>query len=168
MNSQHLSDEAIAAFADGVLRGHAQQRARRHTVECEECARAVRVQREAVLALRMAPAPPLPTDLLDRLRSVPITTPISAPTLPAALDSEGSALFASFGSLPAAAIVPPKPHRRRRGGGPAALTVAAVAAAGVLAASSAAGATAGGQLGTARPSVHQSPARVAPASFRQP
>ena len=29
--SQHLSDEAVAAFADDVLTGHARQRARRHT-----------------------------------------------------------------------------------------------------------------------------------------
>jgi hypothetical protein len=166
-----LSDEAVAAFADGVLRGHAHERARRHTAECDECARAVRVQREAVLALRTAPAPPLPTGLLDRLRSVPVTTPLSTPatTLPAALDRDGSAMFETIGPLPtAAAFVAPKTQRRRRGG-PAALTVAAVAAAGVLAASSAAGATAGAQHGPShQPPTQQSPVRFAPVSFRQP
>jgi anti-sigma factor RsiW len=105
--TQHLSDEAIAAFADGVLRGAARERATRHTSACPECAHAVVVQREAVWALRAAPAPALPSSLLDRLREVPDTTPIAAPTTPAALGPDGSAMFAAFGSLGAAAFVPP-------------------------------------------------------------
>ena len=76
MREQHLSDEAIAAFADDVLPKHARERARRHTAACPECNYAVAVQREAVWALRAAPAPSLPIGLLDRLREVPATTPI--------------------------------------------------------------------------------------------
>lgn len=103
MSVQHLSDEAVAAFADGVLRGHARDRASRHLAGCSECARAVRVQREAVLALRAAPAPQLPSGLLDRLRSVPITTPIRV--APAALSADGAPLFGGFAPMAAAAFV---------------------------------------------------------------
>ena len=39
---QHLSDEAVAAFADGVLGGSARERARQHVEECAECRTAVR------------------------------------------------------------------------------------------------------------------------------
>jgi anti-sigma factor RsiW len=108
MMQTHLSDEAIAAFADGVLRGSARERAGRHLSECAECAYAVAVQREAVWALRAAPAPPLPTDLLDRLRSVPVNTPIN--NIPSALAPDGSAMFGTFGA--AAFIAPAKPKRR--------------------------------------------------------
>jgi hypothetical protein len=141
MSAQHLSDEAIAAFADDVLTGHARQRATRHAMSCPECAYAVAVQREAVWALRAAPAPALPTGLLDRLRAVPETTPISGGPgsgLPAAIAPDGTPMFASFGSSPfgAAALVPTrsghhKPSRVR----PIAFTAAAVAVAGVVAAS---------------------------------
>lgn len=97
----HLSDEAVVAFADGVLSGVARERARRHCASCAECNYAVAVQREAVWALRAAPAPALSSDLLDRLRSVPATTPIK--TVPTAVDDDGTVMFASFG---AAALVP--------------------------------------------------------------
>ena len=49
---QHLSDEAVAAFADGYLRAVARNRAARHLAECAECAHSVAVQREAACALR--------------------------------------------------------------------------------------------------------------------
>jgi hypothetical protein len=144
MSTQHLSDEAVAAFADGVLSGHARDRASRHTGECGECARAVRVQREAVFALRAAPAPALPVGLLERLRSVPVTTPIRS--VPTAIAPDGSAMFAAFGTMATAALVPPSGvmHRSRRLG-PFVLTAAAVAAAGVLAVASSGGATASQQ-----------------------
>ena len=112
MTPQHLSDEAIAAFADGVLTGSARDRASKHAVACPECAYAVAVQREAVWALRAAPAPPLPIGLLDRLRDVPATTPIS--NVPAAVGPDGSAFFAAFGTLGAAAFAPPTPRRSRK------------------------------------------------------
>ncbi len=103
MSSQHLSDEAIAAFADGVLRGHARERAARHTEACAECGNAVRVQREAAWALRAAPAPSLPTSLADRLRTLPETTPIAAP--PAAVDDDGTTMMLV---APMAALVAPQ------------------------------------------------------------
>lgn len=131
---QHLSDEAIAAFADDVLTGHARQRARRHTAECPECNHAVAVQREAVWALRAAPAPPLPTGLLDRLRDVPVTTPIQH--VPTHVDEHGLTMFASF-AAPAAAFVAPQAPPGRRGRS-VALAVASVAVLGALAGTAAA------------------------------
>jgi anti-sigma factor RsiW len=108
---QHLSDEAIAAFADDVLARHARERARRHTAACPECNHAVAVQREAVWALRAAPAPSLPVGLLDRLRDVPATTPIRQ--VPTHVDEHGTTMFATF-AAPAAAFVPaPSPRRGR-------------------------------------------------------
>ena len=139
MKPQHLSDEAVAAFADGVLAGSARERARRHTAECAECAYAVAVQREAVWALRAAPAPALPVGLLDRLREVPVTTPISL--LPTTIAPDGSTLLASFGSMAAAALVPQQTARRGPRLRPLAATAAAVAVAGVVAVGSAAPAT---------------------------
>jgi hypothetical protein len=103
----HLSDEAVAAFADDVLRGGARQRAKKHCAECAECNYAVAVQREAIWALRTAPAPALSSDLLARLREVPVTTPIR--TLPSTVDHEGTMMFASFG---AAAFLPPQKPRQ--------------------------------------------------------
>ncbi len=150
MNEQHLSDEAVAAYADGVLTGHARERARRHAESCAECAHAVRVQREAVLALRTAPAPALPTDLLARLRAVPTTTPINIP--PTVFGPDGTPMFPAYGTsvptrgsvlgpqlspMAAAAIVAaPRggPSRIR----PLARTAVAVAAAGAVAVASSA------------------------------
>jgi hypothetical protein len=165
VKSQHLSDEAIAAFADGVLVSHAHTRAARHTSECPECAYAVTVQREAIWAMRAAPAPALPTSLLERLRDVPAHTPLQGP--PDAVAPDGTGAFAAFGT---AALVPPtrdgaRPDSARtrgqqdsRGHGviPIIATVAAVAAAGALAVGSAA-AVAG--------SAHRQPSQ--PATARQ-
>lgn len=142
MNSQHLSDEAIAAFADGVLSSHAHDRATRHSAGCPECSYAVAVQREAVWALRAAPAPPLPVGLLERLRSVPSTTPLNV-VLPTTIAADGSAVFAAFGTMSCAAFSPAalspvrgtvdqRPHRLRH----TLLTAAAVAAASLVAVSS--------------------------------
>lgn len=103
MSSQHLSDEAVAAFADGVLNGFARDRAARHVATCAECAYAVAVQREAIWALRAAPPPPLPSGLVDRLRAVPMTTPIES--VPAAVDRDGRPGFATFFPMMAAAFV---------------------------------------------------------------
>jgi anti-sigma factor RsiW len=125
----HLSDEAVAAFADGVLRGGARERAKRHCAECAECNHAVAVQREAVWALRAAPAPALSSDLLERLRSVPTTTQIS--TVPTTIDRDGTVMFASFG---AAALVPEQ--RRERNLRPFVSTTAVMAVAAALTAGS--------------------------------
>jgi anti-sigma factor RsiW len=132
VSSQHLSDEAVAAFADGVLSGHARDRASKHSAGCNECAYAVAVQREAVWALRAAPAPPLPSGLLDRLRSVPSTTPINV--VPSTIGPDGSAMFAAFGTMTSAALVPPKSDNGRQHRiSPVLLAAAAVAAASLFA-----------------------------------
>jgi anti-sigma factor RsiW len=133
MREQHLSDEAIAAFADDVLSGSARERAQRHTATCAECNYAVAVQREAVWALRSAPAPTLSSDLLQRLREVPTTTPIRQ--VPTHLDERGTEMFATF-AAPAAALVPPaRPsgRGRTRRGRPLVITAASVAVLGALA-----------------------------------
>jgi anti-sigma factor RsiW len=137
----HLSDEAIAAHADGVLTGLARERAIRHTKACPECDYAVAVQREAVWALRAAPAPSLPSGLVERLRGVPQTTPISAP-VPSALAPDGRAMLAAI--APVAAFVPPaasarRSHRLR----PALGAAAALAVAGAVVAGSSGGVTSG-------------------------
>lgn len=106
MTRDHLSDEAIAAVADDVLTGRPRERARKHISCCPECNYAVAVQREAVWALRAAPAPSLPSGLLDRLRDVPVTTPVTR--IPAAMDEDGTAMFSTV-SGPAAALVAAKP-----------------------------------------------------------
>lgn len=129
MKTQHLSDEAVAACADGVLRGHARERASRHVDECAECRTAVREQREAAFALRAAPAPALPATLADRLRSVPLTTPITA--LPTVLAPDGSTLLATFAAAPAA-LVADQPVRGRRSAKPFVAGAAVVALAGAL------------------------------------
>jgi anti-sigma factor RsiW len=112
MSSQHLSDEAVAAFADGVLSGFARDRAARHVAACAECAYAVAVQREAIWALRAAPPPPLPSGLVDRLRAVPMTTPIES--VPTAVDRDGRPGFATFFPMMAAAFVPEPPKSPTR------------------------------------------------------
>jgi hypothetical protein len=105
MRAQHLSDEAVAACADGVLGAHAHDRAMRHVQDCAECAQAVRVQREAVFALRAAPTPALPAALASRLRAVPQTTPIEqAPTV---IGADGTTMLATF--APVAAFVADAP-----------------------------------------------------------
>lgn len=130
MNVQHLSDEAVAAYADGVLGGLARERARRHTASCGECAHAVQVQREAAFALRAAGPPALPGGLLDRLRAVPETTPVT--TLPTVVAADGSTMLATFAPMAAFAPAPPAPRSSRRN--PMVAGAAAVALTGALAA----------------------------------
>jgi anti-sigma factor RsiW len=111
MSGQHLSDEAVAAYADGVLRGHARDRAAKHIETCTECRTAVRVQREAALALRSAGAPALPVDLLDKLRTVPLSAPVPPP--PATVDADGTPMLSTL--APMAAFLPSQTPRRPRG-----------------------------------------------------
>jgi anti-sigma factor RsiW len=162
MREQHLSDEAIAAFADDVLPKGARERARRHTAGCPECAHAVAVQREAVWALRAAPAPSLPIGLLDRLRDVPVTTPIQQ--VPSTVDEHGNAMFATVAG-PAAAFVPMRPDRSlpdqqsrvRHWARPVAFTAASLAAAGVV---TGVVLTAGGNHGATHHQTHVAPVSV--------
>ena len=134
--TQHLSDEAVAAYADGVLNGHARERAAKHIGGCAECRTAVRVQREAAVALRAAGMPPAPSTLVERLRSVPMTTPMPAPP-PTAIAPDGTTMLSTFG--PVAAFVPARQRRSTRV--PPMLTAAAIVAlAGALGGASAAAA----------------------------
>jgi hypothetical protein len=91
----HLSEDAVAAFADGVLSAAAAGRAQRHCAECAECADAVRGQRETAMMLRAAQAPSLPSGLLDRLTGVPMSAPLPPPRggLPTVLGADGTAMF---------------------------------------------------------------------------
>ena len=162
MKTQHLSDEAVAACADGMLRGHAHERAGRHLQACAECAGAVRVQREAVLALRAAPPPALPAGLASRLRSVPQTTPLE--TQPTVLAEDGTAMFATLASLaPAAALVPDpmvdgRAHLSLHRAKPFLASTAVVALAGALVAGSVAHGVADPQPGTGRTARDVAPA----------
>jgi hypothetical protein len=163
MSSQHLSDEAVAAFADGVLRGHARDRAARHVDSCTECRSAVRIQREAAVALRSACAPAPPGALLDRLRSVPLTTPLT--TLPSVMAPDGTPMLSTF--APMAALVPDRPARTHRTR-PLVTTAAIVALTGTLAAGSMAADdnSASGDAGkTARQVQYWDPAAVNPVNY---
>ncbi|HSY15846.1 MAG TPA: anti-sigma factor, partial [Jatrophihabitantaceae bacterium] len=97
LSVQHLSDEAVAAFADGMLGGSSRVRAQRHIEGCAECALAVTIQREAARALRSATPPLLPAGLLERLRQVPLTTSLASS--PMSLAPDGSPVFPAFGTV---------------------------------------------------------------------
>jgi hypothetical protein len=150
----HLSEDAVAAFADGVLSAAAASRAQRHCAECAECADAVRVQREAAMMLRAAQAPSLPSGLLDRLAGLPMsaTLPPSRGGLPTVLGADGTAMFVAYdvhkaseasqsrsGEEPEASVQrPARPHHR------GALPVAVLASAAAVVAAGAFG----GQVST--------------------
>jgi hypothetical protein len=98
----HLSEDAVAAFADGVLSPAAAIRAERHCGECAECAAAVRGQREAAMMLRTAATPSMPSGLLDRLAGVPMSTPLPPPMggLPTVIGEDGVPMFVAHKSDP--------------------------------------------------------------------
>jgi hypothetical protein len=91
----HLSEDAVAAFADGVLSASAAARAQRHCAECAECAEAVRAQREAALLLRTAGNPTVPAELMSRLAGLPMSAPLPPPRggLPTVLGADGVPMF---------------------------------------------------------------------------
>lgn len=91
----HLSEDAVAAYADGVLSPAAMIRAEKHCLECAECAEAVRVQREAVSMLRTVAAPQVPSGLMDRLAALPTSAPMPPPWggLPTAVGEDGTPVF---------------------------------------------------------------------------
>lgn len=93
----HLSDEAVAAFSDGVLGEGARARAEQHLGECPECREAVHDQRRATALLRSAPLPCLPAGLADRLRNVPGTATVALRGFTvAALSPDNQPMFAAF------------------------------------------------------------------------
>lgn len=98
----HLSEDAVAAFADGVLSDTAAARARKHCSECAECAQAVRVQRETALMLRTASNPTMPAGLMDRLTHLPMSAPMPPPNsgLPTVLGADGVPMFVAHNPPP--------------------------------------------------------------------
>jgi anti-sigma factor RsiW len=105
----HLSDEAVAAFADGVLSGGPRSRAQQHLSECADCASAIREQQQARLTLRSAAAPMVPGSLLARLRELPTSTPLGGQPA-TVMSAEGYPEFAAFDSrrpaVPASPLTP--------------------------------------------------------------
>jgi anti-sigma factor RsiW len=77
-STEHLSTEAIAAFADGELRMTAHLRAAHHLSLCPECAREVDTQRQAREALRDSCPVAMPSSLLGLLSQIPHHTPVEA------------------------------------------------------------------------------------------
>ena len=125
----HLSDEAVAAFADGVLPPGPFGRAQKHLVECVGCTQAVRDQQAARVLLRAAAIPAAPGALLDRLRQLPTTSPLGAAVgggqgseLTCGMSVDGQPVFAAFHtrerqtmtSSIATAALAPEPARAAR------------------------------------------------------
>jgi len=156
----HLSEDAVAAYADGVLAPAAAIRAERHCLECAECAEAVGVQREAATMLRTASAPSLPSGLFDRLSSLPMSASMPPPFggLPTAVGADGVPVFVSHRKAPA-----PDQPQAGRSMRRAALPLGVFASAAAVVAAGAVGASLGSS-GAGGPQ-QNAPAVVAPAVF---
>jgi anti-sigma factor RsiW len=165
----HLSDEAVAAFADGVLSGGPRSRAQQHLSECADCASAIREQQQARLTLRSAAAPMVPGSLLARLRELPTSTPLGGQPA-TVMSAEGYPEFAAFDSrrpaVPASPLTPaarppaqthPAANRRLVPGFGVSAAAAAAVIVGVLASTAA---TAGGAQPTPVRSGVNSPVSV--------
>lgn len=74
--TDHLSFDAVVAFADGELSLAAYQRAAAHIARCATCAAEVAEQNSAREMLRSAFAPKMPGSLFDQLRSIPVALPM--------------------------------------------------------------------------------------------
>jgi hypothetical protein len=167
----HLSEDAVAAFADGVLSAAAADRARRHCAECAECAEAVRAQRETALLLRTSSNPSMPADLLSRLATVPMSAPLPPPRggLPIVLGADGRPMFVAHdpGNADWLAAVDPNPAGRpphQPGPNPSHGHRRVLLPVGILA--SAAAVVAAGAIGSQLSSVPR-PAQQQPASVYQ-
>ncbi|HEX2904770.1 MAG TPA: hypothetical protein VHO01_15060 [Jatrophihabitans sp.] len=160
----HLSEDAVAAFADGVLSDAATVRARKHCIECAECADAVRVQRETAMMLRCSSSPSAPAGLIDRLTHLPQSAPIPPPNsgLPTALGADGIPVFVAHNPPARKRPEPPEPgkaedrhfHPRR-----ALLPVGILASAAAVVA---AGTLGGNATAAPQPGEPQQPAAVRP------
>jgi hypothetical protein len=71
----HLTLDAIVAYADGEMPLVAYQRAAAHVARCPQCEYEVNQQIAARTWLRSAGAPAMPPSLLDSLKSIPIAAP---------------------------------------------------------------------------------------------
>jgi hypothetical protein len=84
----HLSEDALAAYVDGILSPGADERAARHLRSCAECRAAVDVEREAKALLGAAPDPSLPAGLMARLLDVPMTADLGGTDRVLAIDGD--------------------------------------------------------------------------------
>lgn len=87
-STEHLSTEAIAAFADGELRMTAYLRASSHLAMCPQCAAEVEGQRQARAALRDSRPIRVPTTLLGMLAEIPHRSDDDAEQAPPAENTE--------------------------------------------------------------------------------
>lgn len=78
-STEHLSTEAIAAFADGELRMTAHLRAAHHMSLCPQCAAEVEAQCQARAALRDSQPIVVPSSLLGMLSEIPRHAPPEPP-----------------------------------------------------------------------------------------
>jgi hypothetical protein len=86
----HLAAEAVAAYVDGELATVPEHRAQAHLAVCAECRRSVVLQRHAKRVLLAAGEPAPSSDLLAKLRGIPLTADIGSPDIVLAV--EGSNL----------------------------------------------------------------------------
>lgn len=76
--ADHLSFDAVVAFADGEMSMAAYQRAAAHLSRCASCAAEVSEQTSARELLRSAFTPRMPGSLFDQLRSIPVALPVAS------------------------------------------------------------------------------------------
>jgi len=74
-STDHLSTEAVAAYADGELLMKAHLRAASHLSQCPQCAAEVDAQMQARAALRDSRPVTMPSTLMGLLAQIPQSTP---------------------------------------------------------------------------------------------
>lgn len=74
----HLTLDAVVAYADGEMPMVSYQRAAAHVARCPQCDAEVRAQVVARNWLRSAQAPSMPSGLLNTLRAIPVALPTTA------------------------------------------------------------------------------------------
>ncbi len=107
----HLTLDAVVAFADGEMSMVAYQRAATHVARCPQCDAEVKAQMAARSRLRSASSPTMPGSLLDTLRSIPVALP-STPSEPPAGKRPGAAPGATHPDSGTPHL--PSAHRGRR------------------------------------------------------
>lgn len=81
-STEHLSIEAVAAYADGELPMKAYLRAAHHLSLCPQCAAEVEGQGEARAALRDSQPVNMPSTLMGLLSAIPQSAPVDPPPPP--------------------------------------------------------------------------------------
>lgn len=84
----HLGEDALVAYADGVLSPAADERAARHLRSCPECQDSIDAEREAKALLGASPDPMLPAGLMARLLDVPMTADLGSSDRILAVDGD--------------------------------------------------------------------------------